>query len=208
MYGIFFSTDIDPIVAAAHIITALQSLVSRETSPLGSAVISVTRIRAGDAYNIIPDTAEFGGTIRALTEEDMRRLETRFQEVVELQSRALRCTAEIDFMEQLQPYYPPTVNDPAQSAFVKRTAAAVFGPQVVQEAETSMGGEDYAFFARVIPAAYTFIGIRNETAGSVWPLHSPHFTLDEEVLQIGASLHVALATQWLAENQGGGVKEL
>merc|ERR1719240_322668 len=115
-------TVVDPIVAAAGIVGAVQTIVSRETDPLGSSVISVTRIHAGDAYNVIPDEVEFGGTLRARDEATMARLRERFQEVVELEARVHGCTATVDWMEDVMPYYPPTVNDARMAALVQSVA--------------------------------------------------------------------------------------
>jgi len=200
--------DVDPIVAAAGAVRAVQALVSRETNPLESSVVSVTRFHAGDAYNVIPDEAEFGGTMRSLTHAGMDRLRSRFEEVVEHTARAHGCTATVDWMAETQPYYPPTVNDAALAGFVDGVARRMLGGARVERAVPSMGGEDFGFLAMAAPAAYTFLGIRDEAKGSVWPLHSPRFTLDEDVLATGAAMHTALALEWLAGGGGGGEGEL
>ncbi len=98
-------------------------LVSRETSPLGSAVLSVTMLRAGDAYNVIPDTAMFAGTIRALSHEVMEVLQVRLEDMSARVAEGYGCTATVDWRLDYQPYYPPTVNDPGMAGFAQDVAA-------------------------------------------------------------------------------------
>lgn len=111
-------------------------------------------------------------------------------------------------MQEVLPYYPPTVNDPRVYAIARDVALRLLGDgQRVAEAEPSMAAEDFAFIAQAVPSAFIFLGIRNETAGAVHGLHTPRFTLDESVLRTGAALHAALALdyqrQWHAGKVGG-----
>ncbi|MEW5315437.1 MAG: hypothetical protein WDW38_006865 [Sanguina aurantia] len=193
--------NIDPIVTAAAVITALQTVVSRETSPLGSSVLSITMLRAGDAYNVIPDTVAVGGTIRALDHASMEQLRRRLEEVSHSIARAHGCSASVNWREGQQPYYPPTVNNPIMAALVRSTAGAMFGSGFVVEAEPLMAAEDFSFFCNAVPCAYSFLGIRNESAGSTAALHSPKFKMDESVLHRGAALLAGLAVDWLKANQ-------
>lgn len=201
----------DPVLTAAHIVTALQTLVSRETSPFGSAVISVTRLSAGDAFNVIPDTVHIGGTMRSTSDEGMQALRRRFEELVSSQGAALGCSAEVDWMQEALPYYPPTVNDPDAYKFAADVAARLLGDgDLVFEAEPSMAAEDFSFIAKAVPASFIFLGTRNETLGAVHGLHTPRFTLDEGVLKLGAALHAALATEYLEQfpaRQGESAKD-
>ncbi|KAI7846414.1 hypothetical protein COHA_000124 [Chlorella ohadii] len=200
----------DAVLAGAAITTAIQALVSRETSPFDSAVISVTRFSAGDAYNVLPDTVRLGGTMRGNTEESITHLRRRFEETVASTAAAHGCTAEVDWMEERMPYYPPTVNDPEAYKFAIDVASRLL-PDASQAGETegTMAGEDFAFIGRAVPACFLFLGTRNESVGAVHGLHTPRFTLDEGVLPLGAALHTALATQYLEQwhvrqPQGGG----
>ncbi|GAB4817525.1 hypothetical protein N2152v2_004571 [Parachlorella kessleri] len=190
----------DPVVAGAAIVTALQTLVSRGTSPFGHAVVSVTRLSAGDAFNVIPDQVKLGGTVRSSSDEDMQALRQRFDALVAAQATALGCTATVDWMQDALPYYPPTVNDAEAYRFAADVATRLVGdPGRVFEAEPSMAGEDFSFIARAVPASFIFLGTRNETLGAVHGLHTPRFTLDEGVLKLGAALHAALATEYLEQ---------
>ncbi|EFJ47428.1 hypothetical protein VOLCADRAFT_81528 [Volvox carteri f. nagariensis] len=189
--------NIDPVVAAAGLISALQTVVSRETSPLGSGVLSITMLRAGDAYNVIPDEVVFGGTIRGLTHEHLMFMKRRLEEMAPAVVAGYGCNATVDWRLEEQPYYPPTVNDERMATFALQTAATLLGTDQSQIAEPLMTGEDFAFFCRQVPCALLFLGIRNESAGSVHALHSPKFTLDESVLHKGVAMHATLAVEYL-----------
>ncbi|GAX80498.1 hypothetical protein CEUSTIGMA_g7936.t1 [Chlamydomonas eustigma] len=190
--------NIDPIVAAAGMISSMQTLVSRETSPLGSAVLSVTMMRAGDAFNVIPDTAMFAGTIRSLDHAALLHNQRRVEEMAVAFAAGYGCNASVNWRLDEQPLYPPTVNDPPTAAFTTRVAKKLLGEGHVVETEPSMGGEDFAFFCLKMPCTYAFLGIRNEDAGSVHALHSPRFTLDEGELFKGAAMHTVWALEYLA----------
>jgi len=188
----------DPVVAASAVVLALQSLVSRETDPLWSSVISITQMDAGSAFNVIPDTVVLQGTVRALDDAWMSTLHRRVQEVAEHQAISYGCQAKVDWREDLSPYYPPTVNDRATHEFAAGVASRLLGRDKVDaETPTLMAGEDFSFFTRAIPSAFMFVGIRNEQLGSVHGLHNANFLLDQAALKTGAALHAALASEWL-----------
>mmetsp|Transcript_1918 Transcript_1918/g.2843 ORF Transcript_1918/g.2843 Transcript_1918/m.2843 type:complete len:498 (-) Transcript_1918:198-1691(-) len=201
-------TNRDPIVATAHLITALQTLVSRETSPLGSAVLSVTFIHGGDAYNVIPAQVVIGGTIRALSRPQLSHLQRRLTEQTQLVARALGCEAQVDWREDEQPYYPPTVNDPHMARLVAEIASseAVTALAAEYPTEPLMAGEDFAFFCEAGPCALAFLGIRDEERGvGIAPLHSPLYIMDETMLRQGAALHTAVALAVLHARVPGGL---
>ncbi|GBF94731.1 IAA-amino acid hydrolase-like [Raphidocelis subcapitata] len=195
--------NVDPVVAAASLVGALQSLVSRETSPLGSAVLSVAMVQAGDTYNVIPDAVVLGGTMRALTHEHMMYLKGRVEAMAASHAAGFGCNGTVDWRLDHQPYYPPLVNDDGAADFAWGVAARVLGEDQVLETEPIMPAEDFAFFARAVPSAFLFLGIRNETLGSVHNLHSRNFLLDESALPRGAALAAGLAVEFLAR---GGVE--
>ena len=201
----------DPVVAAASAVTALQTLVSRGTSPFASAVVSVTKLwTEGPAFNVIPDEAVFGGTVRVSTDDDMARMRPHMERLIKSQAESFGCTAEVDWMEAAHPYYPPVVNDAATAAFVSDVATDMLGAgAVVRDVEGTMAGEDFAFFARQVPAAFAFLGIRNESAGAVHGLHTAQYVMDESALKVGAALHATLAARWLqqAASSGDDVKD-
>ncbi|EMS66412.1 IAA-amino acid hydrolase ILR1-like 3 [Triticum urartu] len=150
---------VDPVIAASSAILSLQQLVARETDPLESAVVSVTQLRGGDAYNVIPESASFGGTFRSMTDEGLSYLMKRVKETVEAQATVHRCAATVDFMEEKLKHYPATVNDEGMYAHSKEVAEAMLGEANVKVAPRSMGGEDFAFYAQRAAGAFFFIGV-------------------------------------------------
>ncbi|DBB12670.1 hypothetical protein WJX82_005677 [Trebouxia sp. C0006] len=200
-------STVDPVVAGAAIVTALQTVIARETDPLHSQVVSMTRFNTGEnAYNVIPDVVKLGATYRSLTHEGMVRMKKRMYEIMTSTAAAYGCSAEVDWMEEAHPYYPPTVNDPALAAFVKGVGARVLDDSSkVKEAVPTLAGEDFSFYSHTagVPACFTFLGIRDEKLGTIHGLHTPKFKLDESVLKLGAALHAGLATEFLDTYQGG-----
>lgn len=195
--------NVDPVVAAASLVGALQTLVSRETSPLGSAVLSVAMMHAGEVYNVIPDSVVLGGTMRALTHEHMVYLQGRVEALAASHAAGFGCNGTVDWRLDHQPYYPPLVNDAGAAGFAWEVAERTVGAAGVLETEPIMPAEDFAFFARAVPSAFLFLGIRNESLGSVHNLHSRDFKLDEGALHKGAALHASLAFEYLAR---GGIE--
>lgn len=187
---------LDPVVTASKIVVELQTVVSREMDPLNSAVVSVTTLRAGDAFNVIPPHADVGGTLRALTMDDLRFLQTRVREVAEHVAAANRCQAEVTFPGV---DYPPTTNDEHCWAVAQAVAGEMLGAEAVLESPPIMGGEDFAFYVQRIPGVFVGLGIRSEEEGSTFSVHHPRFKVDESALPIGAALHVAYALRSLEE---------
>ncbi|XP_054788635.1 IAA-amino acid hydrolase ILR1-like 5 [Prosopis cineraria] len=193
--------NVDPVLATSFAILALQQLVSRESDPLYSIVLSITYVKASVALNVIPSYVEFGGTLRSQTTEGMYHFRQRIKEVIEAQAAAHRCSAHVDMKEETFAPYPAVVNDNKLHLHVKRVGQLLLGPENVREAKRVMAGEDFAFYQQVIPGAMFGIGIGNEEVGSVHSPHSPFFFLDEGVLPIGAALHTAIAELYLEDNQ-------
>ncbi|KAL9244789.1 hypothetical protein vseg_018515 [Gypsophila vaccaria] len=190
---------IDPIVSTSLIILALQNIVSRETDPLSSHVLSVTYVKGGTSFNIIPSSVEFGGTLRSLTTEGLYWLRQRLQEVVKSGAELQRCQADVEFDPEDYPSYPATINDDALYHHVKAMGGSLLGPENVFPGKTIMAAEDFSFYQEKIPGIMIGIGIRNETIGSIHTPHSPHFFLDEDVLPIGAALHAMFAETYLQQ---------
>jgi IAA-amino acid hydrolase len=180
-----------------------------ETSALDAAVISATVLRAGTpvGFNVAPDFAEVGGTLRALSDATFLRLQARMQETVHGIAAAYGCTASLSFAPDGRPQpYPPTVNAEAAWAFARRVSGDVLGSAAVSVLDAPvMAAEDFAFFAQRMPAAMLFLGAYNASAGAVHALHSPRFTLDEAVLPLGVAVHAALALAFL--RSGGSLAE-
>ncbi|KAL3536064.1 hypothetical protein ACH5RR_004525 [Cinchona calisaya] len=187
----------DPIIAVSMAIVALQQIVSRETDPLEARVVSVGFIEGGQAENVIPERVKFGGTFRFLTSEGFSYLQQRIKEIIGTQAAVYHCTAKVDFMEEKRRPYGPTFNDPSMYKHAKRIGEILLGDNRVQLVPMSMGAEDFSFYGQKMPAAFFFLGIRNETADSIKELHTPYFAIDEAALPIGAALHAAVATAYL-----------
>ncbi|KAH7554129.1 hypothetical protein ACOSP7_028859 [Xanthoceras sorbifolium] len=186
----------DPVLAASFAILALQQIVSRETDPLESRVISVTFIEAGQAENVIPETVRFGGTLRSMTTEGLSYLQQRMKEVIEIQVAVHQCSAAVDFLEETLRPYPATVNDEELYEHAKEVGASLLGRPNVRLLPVSMGAEDFSFYSQKMAAAFFMIGIKNETLKS-GDLHTPYLVIDEDVLPIGAALHAAVAISYL-----------
>lgn len=116
------------------------------------------------------------------------------------QANVFRCSATVDFFEQEYTIYPPTVNDDDMYGHVRKVAIDLLGPTNFRVVPPMMGAEDFSFYSQVVPAAFYYIGIRNETLGSTHTGHSPYFMIDEDVLPIGAATHAAIAERYLIEH--------
>ncbi|KAJ8477095.1 hypothetical protein OPV22_020822 [Ensete ventricosum] len=191
---------IDPLVPASFAILSLQQLVSRESDPLESRVVSVGFIKAGEAHNVIPESVIFCGTFRSMTSEGLSYLSRRIKEIIETQAAVHRCIASIDFMEKKLIPYPATVNDHQMYAHVKKVGENLVGEDNVHESPPTMGAEDFSFFSQRMPSSMFWLGVRNDSEGPVHPLHSPYFFLNEQALPIGAAFHAAVAMSYLDEH--------
>jgi amidohydrolase len=184
----------DPIVAAAQMVTALQSIVARNVNPLESAVVTVGYIRGGTALNIIPEVVEFGGTLRSYDEQMTLLLRERVRNIVELTAQAMGVQATVQFPAY---YTPPVLNDPAISERVREVARELVGALNVYTDYRTMGAEDVAYFLKAMPGAMVFIGAGNVDKGITEPHHSPRFQIDEDVLPLAATLMSASAIKML-----------
>ena len=201
----------DPVVAASAIVTALQTLVSREADPTRATVVTVARFNTGPgASNVIPDAVALAGTLRALTSDEFEAARARIRDVGAAVAAAHRC--EFNITWEAQPY-APTVNDGGMVGVVAGVVGGMGDPSLSFLAlpEPTMAAEDFGFMARVAPAAFSFLGIGNATAGSIHGLHTARFRMDDAQLATGAALHAATAVAGLAravKAGGGGHSEL
>ena len=191
---------IDPVVTGSKIIVELQTIISRELSPLESGVISITMTKAGNACNVIPSTMELEGTIRSLTHEGILKLQTRVKEVAESIAIANRCKAEVTFPGN---DYPPTINDAECWNLGKSAAIEILGDAQVAEMGPIMGGEDFAYYTQEIPGCFSFLGVGNTEIDAVYDVHHPMFKVDEEALPLGAAIHVNSALKALKSLREG-----
>ncbi|XP_061970979.1 IAA-amino acid hydrolase ILR1-like 6 [Populus nigra] len=192
--------SVDPILAASAAVISLQSIVSREANPLDSQVVSVTTMDGGNDLDMIPDTVILGGTFRAFSNTSFNQLLQRIEEVIVEQASVFRCSATVDFFENQSTVYPPTVNDDHMYEHVRKVAIDLLGPANFRVVPPMMGAEDFSFYTQVVPAAFYYIGVRNETLGSTHTGHSPYFMIDEDVLPIGAATHATIAERYLIEH--------
>ena len=176
---------IDPVVVGAHVITALQSIASRNVDPLKSVVVSVTMFNAGTAFNIIPSRVELRGTIRTLETPVREFAETRFRTIVEGTAKIFGATATIEFRKG----YPATVNHAREAGFATEIARGIVGPENVDaNVAPMMGGEDFSYMLEARPGAYIFIG-NGDTAG----LHHPAYDFNDEIIPSGVQIFTSLA---------------
>jgi amidohydrolase len=171
---------IDPVVVSAHVITALQTVASRSVDPLDSVVVSVCTVKAGDAFNVIPQTAMLLGTVRTLSPDVRDLAETRIRAIVENVCAAFGAKAEVDYDRG----YPVTMNDPDKTEFMANVARAVSGENAVDTTVLPlMGAEDFSYMLEQRPGAYIFLG-NGDTAG----VHHPAYDFNDEASPYGVSL--------------------
>ena len=188
-HGAYPESGAYAIVCAAQVITSLQTLVSRNVSPLASAVLSLGMISGGTAGNIICDRVSLRGTLRTANGEIRAMMKRRIAEVASGVAAAMGCTAEVCITSG----YAALVNDEAEAGRVMRVGARLLGEKnVVRKAAPSMGGEDFSFFCECVPGAFFHLGCVKKEDMPAPLLHSRDFHLDEDCLTVGAMMHVAL----------------
>jgi hippurate hydrolase len=191
-HGAYPHFGVDPILVAAHIVTALQSLVARTVDPLDNAVVTVGRIEAGQASNVIPQTARMIGTARWFEPAVGDALEAGIRRIAEHTAAAFGATAEVDFARS----YPATVNEPGSTALARRAAEAVAGAARVEHmARPTMGGEDFSFMLNARPGSYIMLGAGRTSDD--FGVHHPRYDFNDDILPIGASYWATLVEQVL-----------
>ena len=184
---------IDPVVAASHVVTALQTISSRTVDPLLSAVITVTQFHGGDTWNVIPETVVLRGTGRSFHPEVRDQLEARVTSIAERIAQAYGATAEVRYMRR----YPATVNSEAETATAATVAEQVVGAENLdRDPSPSMGSEDFAYLLQEKPGCYILLGNGPGEGGCT--LHNPHYDFNDDALAIGASYWTRLAEHCLA----------
>ena len=185
---------VDPVVIAAEIVLALQSIVARGADPIDPLVVSVTRVEAGSAYNIIAPQARLAGTVRSLTQANSAFAEARIGEIAEGIAKAHRASARVSYGRG----YPVAVNDPIEAAFAASAARRVAGAGAVDAAAPPvMGAEDFAYMLQARPGAFIFLG-----NGDSASLHNPAYDFNDAVIPAGVRYWVTLAEAALARAAG------
>jgi len=187
----------DPIVATAQIVTALQTIVSRNVDPMETAVVSVGSVHGGDAFNVIPPRVELNGTIRTFNPQIREIVLRRMGKIIEGVANACGTQAEL----KITPLTPAVINDAAITKVVYAAAKAVVGAENVTTDERTMGSEDAAFFMQKIPGCYFFLGSANPERGLDAPHHNPHFDFDEAVLPIGVTILMRALAHYLLNSE-------
>ncbi len=182
---------IDPLHCAAHLVTALQAVVSRQTDPLLPAVVTVGEFHAGTAFNIIPGEAKLSGTVRTLDKELWEEIPGRIEKIIAGTCGAFGCEYELDYRR----VNVPVINDEAMTAMVREVAVDLVGEENIVE-EMTMGSEDMSDMMNRVPGCYVFVGCGNEAKGITAPHHHPEFDIDEDALPIGAELLVRTARRY------------
>jgi len=185
---------VDAIVASAQIITALQTMVSREVDPIKPAVLSIGTIHGGHAYNIIANEVKMTGTVRVFDLDLRKTLPERIERIVKGVTSGLR--AEYDFEYRFG--YPPLVNDEAVCNWMREIAAGVVGEGNIKVPDPTMGGEDMAYFLEEVPGCYLLLGSANEEKGLNKPHHNSEFNFDEAALPIGVEILARAALRFLS----------
>ncbi len=191
---------VDPVPVAAQMVLAFQTIITRNRRPIDPAVLSVTMIHAGEATNVVPDSAEIRGTVRTFSIDVLDLIERRMREVAEHTAAAFGASCDFTFSRN----YPPTVNHPAETEFVRRVLGGVVGEANVVPFEPTMGAEDFSYFLQAKPGCYfTFgngDGSHRDGGHGIGPcmLHNPSYDFNDELIPLGATAWVQIARAWLA----------
>jgi amidohydrolase len=196
-HGAMPHQTVDAIVTASQIVTALQTVVSRNVAPLDSAVVTVGKFIAGTAFNVISDTATLRGTVRTFNKETHALIPEMVERVIRGISEAMGATYDLSYKR----HTPPLVNNREMCDLVFECAAEVLGADNVfrDESVRTMGGEDMSYFLEKVPGCYFFLGTRNDERGFVHPHHSARFDIDESALELGVEIMTRVTRRYLKQ---------
>ena len=187
---------IDPVVIASQIVLAVQTIISRSTDPVDKALISITKINGGTAYNVIDDSVKLGGTIRTFKPETRSFFEKKINEIASGIAKANGAEAKIEF--HLTNKYPPTINSKKESEFAANVAKKIFGDAKVNtEIDPSMGGEDFSYLLEKKPGSYLYIG--QGDANHKAHLHTTKYDFNDNLLPIGVNYWVELVKEYFSK---------
>ncbi len=196
-HGAMPQHTIDPIVVSAHIITALQTIVSRFADPLDSCVVTVGSLHSGDAFNAIPEVAYLKGTVRTYSKELYNDIPEKLKNIINGISEGFGAKAEIEYLR----INKPTINETGMVNIVKKATDNILGiGNITTEHVKNMGGEDFSAFLDRVPGCYFFVGSRNPDKGFIHPHHNSKFDFDETALPIGLEVLKESIKLYLSEN--------
>jgi hippurate hydrolase len=193
-HGAFPHLAVDPVVAGAHVVTALQTIASRNVEPVDAVVVSVCSLATSQigAFNVIPDAVELVGTVRTFRPQTRDLAERRVREIATKVAEAFGATAAVEYARG----YPATVNTPRESEFAAQVGRRIFGAaNVIADFEPVMGGEDFAYMLQEKPGAYVFLGQGGGPSSCF--LHNPGYDFNDEIIPLGAGYLAALAEEAL-----------
>jgi len=200
-HGAMPNLGVDPVPIACQMVQAFQTIISRNKRPIEPGVISVTMIHAGSATNVVPESCELQGTVRTFTIDLLDLIETRMKTAAENLCAAFDASCEFEFVRN----YPPTINHPVESEFVRGVMAEAVGAANVIEFEPTMGAEDFSFFLQEKPGCYFLIGngdgahrLGGHGMGPCM-LHNPSYDFNDDLIPLGGTLWVRLAEKWLGQ---------
>ncbi|NLX21752.1 MAG: amidohydrolase [Phycisphaerae bacterium] len=194
-HGAYPQKGIDPIVASAHIVTALQTVVARNVAPIDAAVVTIGAINAGATTNIIPAECRMQGTLRHLRPEVGELLRRRVREIIEWTARAHGATADLRFEEG----YPPVVNDDTMCRLVEEAARDMLGPEgIATDEPPSLGVEDFSYYGQRTPSVMFRLGVRPRHMEDYPPLHNPRFNFNDDALSVGIRVFCEVTRRFLA----------
>jgi hippurate hydrolase len=191
---------IDPVPAACQMVQAFQTILTRNKHPLDTGVISVTKIHAGEAVNVVPDDCVIEGTVRTFASEVLDLIERRMQTIAEATCAAFEATCEFEFRRQ----YPATVNHVNETGFIRGVLGELAGTHNVLEFRPTMGAEDFSYFLQAKPGCYFLIGNgdgdHREGGHGLGPcmLHNPSYDFNDALIPLGGTAWVRIAEAWLA----------
>ena len=184
---------VDPVVVGSHIVVALQTLVSREVDPTDKAVVSTCVFKAGEAFNVIPDTSELKGTVRTFLPETRDLMEKRIGELASGIAESMGAKADVVYTRG----YPASVNDAEMADLVRDAAREVVGEENLKNADPKMGAEDFSYFLLERPGCFFFVGTGNAEKDTEWSHHHPRFDLDEDGMVEGITTMATSVVSYL-----------
>jgi carboxypeptidase Ss1 len=189
---------VDPIVIAAEVILAIQTIISRKVNPLSPCVVSLCQISGGTTFNVIPDKVKIIGTVRTLAKELRYKMPILLEETIRGITSLNNATYQFEYLKG----HPPLNNPHQQVDFIQNKIIELFGSKAIEHIDPKMGGEDFSYYLEKIKGAYIFLGSGNLEKGASQPLHSPRFLLDEDVLYMGPALFAFIACSANIYQQG------
>jgi len=197
-HGAMPNTTVDPVAVSSSIVQELQTLISREITPVRPGVISVCKIHGGSAYNVIPGKVNMEGTARFIHEEQRQQISKRMEELVEKIADARRAKVKFNYHYG----YPPVANPEEFTDYFKGVAETVMDNEnIIELKEPVMGGEDMAYFLKEVPGTFFFLGGAKEIDGEIYSHHNSKFDIEESVFHLGTALMAKTAFDWLEKNK-------